>query len=248
MITNCNSESVFPGNLKDGIAGTRMAKIEPSTADLGASPVPGLKKEKHMSMMHCSLLSLGCAFGFAAPNQQSSLTALRALKIAQRRLRPEVRSKLLSVSSHRTDGSLTPEAWRFVFLDPATSGNCRVVTVASKTSSEHPDTVEAFSSIKTEAPVPSHPIVQSKWVIDSDKAIAAARVAAKLKGIRAAEFRLGQTRNGQEATWTLYFYAEGAEPVVHFEIGAKLGTVKIVAKNESAAASSKSVPRELVRS
>src|SRR5471030_3524308 len=118
-----------------------------------------------MSTMHCSLLSLGCVFGFTPANNQNSLTALRALKIAQRRLRPEVRSKLLSVSSARTDGSLAPEAWRFVFLDPATSGNCRVVTVAAKTSSEHPDTVEAFSSAKTEDASSLHEIVQNQWVI-----------------------------------------------------------------------------------
>src|SRR5476651_1455769 len=102
-----------------------------------------------MSTMHCALLSLGCAFGFAQANNQTSLTALRALKIAQRRLRPEVRAKLLSVTSARTSGNMVPEAWRFVFLDPATSGHSRIVTVAAKTSSEHPDTVEAFSSSKS---------------------------------------------------------------------------------------------------
>ena len=183
-----------------------------------------------MSTMHCSLLSLGCVFGFAAPNHHVGLTALRALKIAQRRLRPEVRAKLLSVSSPRTDGSLMPEAWRFVFLDPATSGNCRVVTVAAKTSSEHPDTVEAFSSIKTETPLNSHAIAQNKWVMDSDQVITQARGAAKLKGIRAAEYRLAQSRSSQEPLWTLNFYAETPEPVVHFEIGAKSGAVKILAK------------------
>src|SRR5471030_1794629 len=114
-----------------------------------------------MSIMHCSLLSLGCVFGFTPPNNQTTLTALRALKIAQRRLRPEVRAKLLSVSSARSDGSLAPEAWRFVFLDPATSGNCRVVTVAAKTSSEHPDTVEAFSAAKTESVQTTHAIAQN---------------------------------------------------------------------------------------
>jgi hypothetical protein len=178
--------------------------------------------------MHCSLLSLGCVFGFAPANNQPNLTALRALKIAQRRLRPEVRAKLLSVSSARTDGSLVPVAWRFVFLDPATSGNCRVVTVAAKTSSEHPDTVEAFSSIKTESVPNPHAIAQNKWVVDSDQVLAQARGAAKMKGIHAAEYRLGQPRNGQESHWTLYFYAEAEEPVASLQIGAKTGAVKIL--------------------
>ena len=115
-----------------------------------------------MSITHCSLLSLGCAFGFASPSDRRILTALRALKIAQRRLRPEVRSKLLSVSSARTDSTLVPDAWRFVFLDPATSGHCRIVTVAARTSSEHPDTIEAFSSLKLESTAGSPPIPQSK--------------------------------------------------------------------------------------
>ena len=182
-----------------------------------------------MSTMHCSLLSLGCIFGFAAANQQSSLKALRALKIAQRRLRPEVRAKLMSVSSARTNGSLAPEAWRFVFFDPATSGNCRVVTVAAKTSSEHPDTVEAFSSVKTEDVATTHAIAQNKWVMDSDQALAQVRGAAKLKGIRGAEYRLGQPRSGQEPLWTICFYAEAAEPVARFQVGAKTGAVKILA-------------------
>src|SRR5271170_4044212 len=146
-----------------------------------------LRKDMFMSMMHCSLLSLGCVFGFSTPAQQATLTALRALKIAQRRLRPEVRAKLLSASSARTGASLAPEAWRFVFLDPGTSGNCRVVTVAAKTSSEHPDTVEAFSSAKTESIPASHAILQNKWVMDSDQVLALARGESKLKGISAAE-------------------------------------------------------------
>jgi hypothetical protein len=182
-----------------------------------------------MSTMHCSLLSLGCVFGFTPANNQAGLTALRAFKIAQRRLRPEVRAKLLSVSSARTDTSLAPDAWRFVFLDPATSGNCRVVTVAAKTSSEHPDTVEAFNSAKVESAPPPHAIAQNKWVTDSDQALAQVRSSAKLKGISAAEYRLGQPRSGHEPLWTVSFYAEGAEPVARFQVGAKNGAVKILA-------------------
>jgi hypothetical protein len=185
-----------------------------------------------MSTTHCSLLSLGCVFGFAPPNNQTTLTALRALKIAQRRLRPEVRSKLLGVSSARTDTSLAPEAWRFVFLDPATSGNCRVVTVAAKTSSEHPDTVEAFSGLKTENVVGSHPVAQNKLALDSDQILAQARGTAKLKGITAAEYRLSQQRSGQEALWIVTFFAEAVEPVAKFQIGAKTGTVKILPATE----------------
>jgi hypothetical protein len=181
-----------------------------------------------MSTMHCSLLSLGCVFGFAPANNQGKMTALRALKIAQRRLRPEVRAKLMSVASARTDSSLVPEAWRFVFLDQATSGNCRVVTVAAKTSSEHPDTVDSFNSVKTESTPATHAIAQNKWVVDSDKVLAQARGATKLKGIRAAEYHLGQPRSGQEPIWVVYFYAEGEEPAARFQVGAKTGTLKIM--------------------
>jgi hypothetical protein len=181
-----------------------------------------------MSTMHCSLLSLGCAFGFATPEDRASLTALRALKIAQRRLRPEVRAKLLSVTSTRSDATLNPVAWRFVFLDLATSGNSRIVTVADKTSSEHPDTVEAFESIKTENVVANHAIAQNKWTVDSDMALSHVRNMSKLKGVKAAEYRLSQPRTGQEAIWTLSFFAETEEPVARFQIGAKTGTVKIL--------------------
>ncbi len=181
-----------------------------------------------MSIMHCSLLSLGCAFGFAPASNRSTLTGLRALKIAQRRLRPEVRAKLLSVSSARTDTSLAPEAWRFVFFDPATSGNCRVVTVAAKTSSEHPDTVEAFSSAKLENVATSHPISQSKWVVDSDKVLDLVRETSKLKGVKSVQYRLNQPRAGQEPLWTLAFFGEGSEALARFQVGAKNGEIKIL--------------------
>jgi len=178
--------------------------------------------------MQCSLLSLGCVFGCAPAQNQANLTALRALKIAQRRLRPEVRSKLMSVASARSDASLVPAAWRFVFLDPATSGNCRVVTVAAKASSEHPDTVEAFSAIKDESTATSHAIPQGKLLVDSDQALAHAKGAAKLKGITSAQYRLNQSRSTQEPTWTLALYADEEDPVVRIQVGVKTGAVKIV--------------------
>ncbi len=182
-----------------------------------------------MSTMQCSLLSLGCVFGFAPAKDHVGLTALRALKVAQRRLRPEVRSKLLSVSSARAEWALAPDAWRFVFFDAGTSGNCRVVTVAAKTSSEHPDTVEAFSSAKTENAATTHVITQNKWTVDSEQALAQVRASSKLKGVRAAEYKLGQQKGGSEPMWSLTFYAEGPEPVARFQVGAKTGTLKILA-------------------
>jgi hypothetical protein len=179
-----------------------------------------------MSMMHCSLLSLGCAFGFSTPQESSLLTALRALKIAQRRLRPEVRTKLLSAISARTDQSMVPEAWRFIFLDPATSGNCRIVTVAAKTSSEHPDTVEAFAPTKPEEVATSASIAQKKIVIDSDQALNLVRVGTKRQGIKAAEYHLSPQKGNQEPLWTILFYAESSDPSAIFRVGAKNGTVE----------------------
>jgi hypothetical protein len=182
-----------------------------------------------MSTMHCSLLSLGCVFGFSIPAQQASLTALRALKIAQRRLRPEVRAKLLSASSARTGASLAPEAWRFVFLDPGTSGNCRIVTVAAKTSSEHPDTIEAFSSVKSDNVSRLQVIPQNKLLINSDQALDRARGITKLKGIRTAEYRLLQPPHGPESFWELQFFAGSDEPVARFKVGAKTGATELIA-------------------
>jgi hypothetical protein len=188
-----------------------------------------------MSIMHCSLLSLGCAFGFAPPHDRRALTALRALKIAQRRLRPEVRAKLLSVSSARTNGNLTPEAWRFTFIDPITSGHCRVVTVAAKTSSEHPDTVEAFSSFKAESGIFSQAVSQNKLLVDSDRVLERARGSVKLKHVHAAEYRLIQRRSEQEPFWRVCFFAEEEEPVAMVRVGAKTGAVELM-EHEAVAA------------
>ncbi len=172
-------------------------------------------------MMHCSLLSLGCVFGFAPPENQTQLTALRALKIAQRRLRPEVRSRLLSVSSPRTNGTLMPEAWRFVFFDPATSGSSRMVTVAAKTSSEHPDTIEAFSSTPSEQVAGLQVVPQNKWLIDSDKALEKVRAESKLKGVKSVQYRLIQPKSAGEPLWMIQFFCEQDEPIARFRVGAK---------------------------
>jgi len=173
-------------------------------------------------------------FGFAPPTD-STLTALRALKIAQRRLRPEVRSKLLSVSSARTDATLIPEAWRFVFLDQATSGHCRVVTVAAKASSEHPDTIEAFSSIKSESVASLHPIPQNKLLFDSNQVLEQARGTSKIKGSLSAEYRLLQPKSGREPVWHLSFFGEAPEPIANFQVGAKTGASQTVGNNDIAA-------------
>jgi hypothetical protein len=179
-----------------------------------------------MSMINCSLFSLGCAAGFAPPAQHSSLTALRALKIAQRRLRPEVRAKLLAATSARSDASLFPRAWRFFFADPATSGNCRVVTVAAKNSSEHPDTVEAFASSRMET-APNSPVIpQNKLIVDSDKVAEKVHAASKLKGARAAEFQLLQPKGKSEPFWIVKIYGDREEPLVSFRVGAKGGTLE----------------------
>jgi hypothetical protein len=185
-------------------------------------------------MMQCSLLSLGCVFGFAPPEHQAGLTALRALKIAQRRLRPAVRAKLLSVSSPKTNGSLAPEAWRFVFFDSATSGSSRVVTVAARASSEHPDTVEAFSSALQEKAADLQVIPQNKWLIDSDKALEKVRAESKLKGIRSVHYRLVQFRTGQEPCWIIEFFGEKERPVARFRVGAKSAELEMLDLKEPA--------------
>ena len=181
-----------------------------------------------MSIMSCSLLSLGCVFAYVSP-ADSTMTALRALKIAQRRLRPEVRSELLSMASARTDATFTPEAWRVVFLDQATVGHCRVVTVASRASSEHPETVEAFSAIKSEN-VPSLQVIpQIKLLFDSNQALAQVRRASNLTDCLSAEYRLHQSLRGRGPVWSLSFYGKAPEPMATFHVGAKTGVTTAVA-------------------
>jgi hypothetical protein len=186
-------------------------------------------------MLHCSLLSLGCAFGFSPPEDTTRLTALRALKIAQRRLRPDVRSKLLSVSSPKTGVSLAPEAWRFVFFDPGTSGKSRAVTVAAHTSSEHPDTVEAFSGVKNETAAGLHVIVQNKWTVDSDVALEKVRAESKCKGVRSAQYRLERAKAGKDTFWVIEFFNERDEALARFRIDACAGDVSRLAVEENGA-------------
>jgi hypothetical protein len=179
-------------------------------------------------MLQCSLLSLGCVFGFVPQQQAPPLTALRALKIAQRRLRPEVRSRLLSVTSSKTH-TLVPEAWRFVFFDPGTSDKSRAVTVAARTSSEHPDTVEAFSDIKFE-PAAGHQVVpQNRWMIDSDLALEKVREHVKLRRVRTAQYRLGRPRSVGEPVWLIEFSDEQGATIGSFRIDARSGELSRLA-------------------
>jgi hypothetical protein len=186
-------------------------------------------------MLHCSLLSLGCAFGFSPPEDTAGLSALRALKIAQRRLRPDVRSKLLSVSSPKTGASLTPEAWRFVFFDPGTSGKSRAVTVAAHTSSEHPDTVEAFSGIKNETATGLNVIAQNKWTIDSDAALEKVRTESKCKGARSAQYRLERSKAAKDAFWVIDIFNERDETLARFRVDARTGDLSRLAIDEPGA-------------
>ena len=107
------------------------------------------------------------------------------------------------------------------------------MTVAAKASSEHPDTVEAFSNIKDESTASLHPIAQGKLVLDSEKILAQAKGAAKLKGITSARYRLAQPRSTHEPVWTLFLYAEDEEPVVRIQVGAKTGAVRIINGNDA---------------
>jgi hypothetical protein len=183
-------------------------------------------------MMLCSLLSLGCAFGFSPPEETATLTALRALRIAQRRLRSEVRSKLLSVSSPRTTASLEPDAWRFVFLDPSTSGKSRAVTVAARTSSEHPDTVEAFSGLKAEGAAGLHVISQPKWTVDSDAALQKVRGEFKCKHVVSAQYRLLRPGSGKNTFWMIEFFGDKDEVLIRFRIDAKSGELRQMHEGE----------------
>ncbi len=186
-------------------------------------------------MMLCSLFSLGCAFGFAPPQENAALTAQRALRIAQRRLRPDVRSKLLSVSSPKTNSSLEPEAWRFLFYDAGTSGKSRAVTVAARTSSEHPDTVGAFSGLKGETAAGLNVIAQNKWLIDSDAALQKVRGEFKCKHVAAAQYRLQRASAGREAFWLIEFFDDQDEVLVRFRIDARTGDLHQLQPGEEAA-------------
>lgn len=177
-----------------------------------------------------SLFALGCAFGCTPTITKVTLSAYRALKIAQRRLRPEVRAKLMGVISARTDSTLTPRAWRFLFHDATTNDQCRIVTVAAQASSEHPDTVGAFSGTQMDPHKFSHPVTQNKLIIDTEEILAKARAAATLDEIQAAEYSLAQGKTQVEPLWELRFFTNLEEPVATVLVKAKSGEVTAVKK------------------
>jgi len=110
-------------------------------------------------------------------------------------------------------------------MDPITNGKNRVVTVAAKTSSEHPDTVESF---KAENPTYSQIIPQNDLLIDSNKALEKIRGFVKMRGISSVEYRLIQYRRGEEPAWVIHFFAEAEELEAVVRVGAKTGGVEVM--------------------
>ena len=54
------------------------------------------------------------------------------------------------------------------------------------------------------------------------------RSAAKLKGLRAAEYRLFHPHHGPESYWELQFFANADEPVARLRVGAKTGALEFI--------------------
>jgi hypothetical protein len=160
--------------------------------------------------MNVSLFALGCVVGLLPDESRANLSALRALRIAQRRLRPEVRNALLVARSLRTERDRLPSAWRFVFHDPLTTDNYRIVTVPTNEThksydfSEEPEDVESLRKLL--------PVVQEKVVLDSDDIL---RCAAELKKAswKSWELNLHQCPDIHEPLWMLTFFEDDAGKV-----------------------------------
>lgn len=154
------------------------------------------------------LLTFGCV-GFSNALKKIGFTALPALQIATRRLRPEVRANLLHVVSDRTGQDFRPKAWRFVFRDKTTSSGCRVVTVAENASSEHPDIVEAFESMDLRNISKNEIIPQNQLTVDSDAALKIASTSSEscLNFADSAEYQLVKSAPRRKPFWKIYFYS-----------------------------------------
>jgi hypothetical protein len=176
-----------------------------------------------MTDMSLALGALGCAFGIASP-ASSQLTAFHALKIAKRRLRPEVRSRLIHIGSVLTDASFRPIAWRFAFQDRGTRGRLRSVIVAAHVSSEHPEIQEAFKTRNEEPMLPWKVIDLARILIDSEKALARVQSVSDLRPYRGVVYNL-MTEKGGEPVWHLSFYGKGEKPVVRFRLRARCGAL-----------------------
>ncbi len=118
--------------------------------------------------MPASLFALGCVVGLLPKEDGSNLSALAALKIAQRRLKQQVRESLLIISSRRFMRDRTPSLWRFVFQDLSTTDTFRVVVVSNKTSGQS----ENLAGFKKETDLCQLTTIdQNRSMIDSDEAL-----------------------------------------------------------------------------
>ena len=96
-----------------------------------------------------------------------------------------------------------------------------MVTVAAKTSSEHPATVEAFSSEVVEKVSGLQVVPQNKWIFDSDAVLEKVRFESKLKGVRSAQYRLTQPKGATEPLWFVQFLGDNDRLLIQVQIGAK---------------------------
>ncbi len=173
-----------------------------------------------MPAVPLSLLSLGCAFGL--PVSQPSSTALQALKIAQRRLPSQVRENLLTISSARTDASLRPVAWRFVFSDPRIRKHWRGVVVAAGASSEHPEVIKAFRFAQKINPTPVSMFPLGLIALDSDQALRKVQRVIHLRGFVSASYQLSAASREDTPVWQLAFYSSSSlHPSRSFQVPAQ---------------------------
>ena len=133
----------------------------------------------------------------------------KALRIAQRRLKPEVRDRLLGVVSSRIVSGQLPTAWRFVFFDAGTSGSQRVVTVAANGSSEQPETQELFNQRRL--PLIFEIIDLKRVRLEGTDAVKLAATMVQVKA-RELELSLFQQAGNPEPRWLVRFYAAIESP------------------------------------
>jgi hypothetical protein len=154
--------------------------------------------------MQVFLFAHGCVVGFVPSEAKGHLPLWKALKIAQRRLKPEVRDRLLGVVSSRILAGQYPTAWRFVFFDAGTSGSQRVVTVAANGSSEQPETQELFNQRRL--PLLFEIIDLKRVRLEGTDAMKLASTMVQVKA-RELELSLFQPQGNPEPRWLVRFYA-----------------------------------------
>jgi hypothetical protein len=169
--------------------------------------------------------------GFLSLSSASALTALQAKAVAEKQLSSQSKNRLIAIYGPRSATKLTPDVWKFVFLDPTASQRGRLITVSGSAVSEIRDGYFELDRLRLAAYKQEEVIDPARLKVDSNAAYDVVAKSAQLSSIKMSTVVFTLKKNGKGAAapvWHLALFADkaGKEAAIgHARVSAETGRV-----------------------